>query len=41
MTEFDFRYNERKIADIEREDRMLAGVVRRRFTYPHSLPAAI
>ncbi len=27
LAEFDFRYNERKIEDGERADRMLAGIV--------------
>lgn len=33
---FDFRYNERKIADYERADRMLAGIVGRRLMYRDS-----
>ena len=33
LAEFDFRYNERKIEDNERMDRMLAGIVGRRLTY--------
>ena len=36
LAEFDFGYNERKITDTERSDRMLSGIVGRRPTYGDS-----
>ena len=39
-TEFDFRYNNRKIADAERATNMLKGISGKRLLYRDSRPAA-
>jgi transposase-like protein len=37
LADFDFRYNERKIGDLERADCLLAGAIGKRLTYRDSL----
>ena len=37
LAEFDFRYNEREVSDVERADLLMAGVVGRRLMYRDSL----
>ena len=33
LAEFDFRYNERSVDDIERTDKLLSGIMGKRLTY--------